>query len=140
MQPEVKSKLVVRSPALIYDGAVTEQTDHFSSTTWLHGPRWSSSGELAIYDGQLSTCADLFTPRTAPLNAPNSHNLDWYLHVFLLVSHTYTIRKWLIKCEMDEEESFCRNRYFQNRDKVCRLITPSREISRKIFEDRFFKV
>lgn len=92
---------VVRSPALIYGDAVTEQADHFSSTTWLRGPRWSSSGELAIYDGQLSTCADLFTP--APLNAPNSHNLGRYR------GRTCAIRKWLIKRRISAARC---NRYF----------------------------
>lgn len=60
------------------------------------------------------------------------------------VSHTYTIRKWLIKRRVSAARC---NRYFENRDKVCRPITPSRNISRdwsrKVFEiwwGRFFKV
>ena len=128
---------VVRSPALIYGGAVTEQADHFSSTTWLRGPRWSSSGELAIYDGQLSTCADLFTP--APLNAPNSHNLGRYRWTY--VSRTCAIRKWLIKRRISAARC---NRYFgikyADLSQIQVVISREKSARRRDDEDTSFSI
>lgn len=128
---------VVRSPALIYGGAVTEKADHFSSTTWLRGPRWSSSGELAIYDGQLSTCADLFTP--APLNAPNSHNLGRYRWTY--VSRTCAIRKWLIKRRISAARC---NRYFgikyADLSQVQVVISREKSARRRDDEDTSFSI